>query len=164
MSRTTRVMNCSSQDVFDVLTDGWSYATWVVGAARIRAVDKDFPAAGSKVHHSVGVWPVLLSDETEVEEVDVPHEILLKVRAWPTGEGRVRITCIPQGNATEVVMEEWAASGPAALVPDLAQDAMLKFRNAEALQRLKYLAESRARQTQNKGDSGAAAKTRHQGQ
>ena len=40
MSRNTRMMSCTPQDVFDVLSDGWSYATWVVGAARIRDVDE----------------------------------------------------------------------------------------------------------------------------
>ena len=44
MSETTRMFNCTPQAVFDVLTDGWTYATWVVGAARIRAVDENFRA------------------------------------------------------------------------------------------------------------------------
>ena len=92
MSTTTRVMHCTPEDVFDVLTDGWSYATWVVGAARIREVDEDWPAVGARIHHSVGAWPVLISDTTVVEEVDAPHRLQLRVKAWPTGEGRVILT------------------------------------------------------------------------
>ena len=145
MSRTTRVMSCAPQDVFDVLADGWSYATWVVGAARIREVDAGWPAPGKRIHHSVGMWPVLLSDTTEVEHVDAPHELRLKVRAWPTGEGVVKMTCIPQGDRTEVVMEEQLLSGPVALLPKAVQDLMLHPRNVEALRRLGYLAERRAR-------------------
>lgn len=144
MSRNTRIMDCSPQDVFDVLTDGWTYATWVVGAARIRFVDKDFPAVGAKVHHSVGLWPLLISDDTEVEQVDVPHEFQLRVKAWPTGEGRVRFTCIPRGEQTEVVVEETAISGPAALIPAPIEDVLLRVRNNETLRRLAYLAENRA--------------------
>ena len=47
--------------------------TWAVGAARIREVDEDWPAVGARIHHSVGAWPVLISDTTVVEEVDAPH-------------------------------------------------------------------------------------------
>src|SRR5687768_2776915 len=95
MSRTTRHLECRPEDVFDVLADGWSFATWVVGAARIRDVDSDWPAVGSRIHHSVGVWPLLISDTTVVEQVDSPRLLQLRVKAWPTGEGRVVIRCEP---------------------------------------------------------------------
>lgn len=144
MSKNTRVMDCTPQDVFDVLNDGWSYAAWVVGAARIRFVDKDFPAPGAKVHHSVGLWPFLISDDTEVEHVDQPSELQLRVKAWPTGEGRVRLTCTPRGQQTEVVIEETAVSGPAALIPAPIENLLLRVRNNETLRRLAYLAENRA--------------------
>lgn len=146
MSRTTRVMGCTPDDVFAVLADGWCYGMWVVGAARIRDVDEHWPAAGSLIHHSVGAWPLLLSDTTEVERVDPPHLIQLKVRAWPTGEGRVVLTLRPVGDGqTEVVIEERAVSGPATLIPKPAQDLLLHRRNVEALRRLAFLAEHRAR-------------------
>jgi uncharacterized protein YndB with AHSA1/START domain len=164
MSRNTAIMKCSPQDVFDVLTDGWSYATWVVGAARIRDVEPEWPAVGAKIHHSVGVWPVLISDNTEVEEVDPPRMLQMRVKAWPTGEGRVRITCTAQGDRTEVVMEEEAVSGPAQMIPKPAQDIMLSARNTESLKRLAYLAESRARQHDTDGGDSSVARTRPQGQ
>jgi hypothetical protein len=139
-------MSCKPDDVFAVLEDGWSYGMWVVGAARIRDVDAEWPAAGSRIHHSVGAWPVLLSDTTEVERVEAPRLLQLKVKAWPTGEGRVVLTCTPTTDGeTEVVMEEQAVSGPAKLIPTAAQDFMLHHRNVEALRRLAYLAENRAR-------------------
>ena len=37
-----------------MLSDGWSYATWVVGAARIRDVDDGWPTVGTKIHHPSG--------------------------------------------------------------------------------------------------------------
>lgn len=146
MSRTTRVMACTPADVFAVLRDGWTYGMWVVGAARIREVEPGWPEVGSQIHHSVGAWPVLLSDNTVVEQVDEPHLLQLRVRAWPTGEGRVILTMRSTGDGqTEVVMEEYAVSGPATLVPKPVQDAMLHQRNIEALRRLAYLAEHHAR-------------------
>lgn len=146
MSRTTRVMSCSPDDVFAVLEDGWSYGMWVVGAARIRDVDAHWPRPGSRIHHSVGLWPVLLSDHTEVERVEAPRLLQLRVRAWPTGEGRVLLTTNPTDSGeTEVVMEEESVSGPATLVPRPVEDAVLHQRNVEALRRLAYLAEHHAR-------------------
>lgn len=139
-------MECAPEDVFAVLEDGWSYGMWVVGAARIRDVDAEWPAPGTKIHHSVGAWPVLFSDETEVEQVDAPRMLQLRVKAWPAGEGRVVLTCTPSGDGrTEVVMEERAVSGPATVMPKAAQDLMLHPRNVEALRRLAYLAEHHAR-------------------
>jgi uncharacterized protein YndB with AHSA1/START domain len=145
MSRTSRLMNCSPQAVFDVLTDGWTYATWVVGASRIRAVDDDFPAAGSKIHHSVGVWPMLINDETVVERVEAPHEIQLRAQAWPAGEADVTIHAEVQDGQTLVTIDEQAVSGPARLIPRPVEDFMLRQRNVETLKRLAFLAESGAR-------------------
>ncbi len=145
MSRTSRTMDCRPEDVFDVLADGWSFGMWVVGAARIRDVDAHWPQPGSRIHHSVGAWPLLLDDDTEVEDVEPPHRLQLRVRAWPSGEGRVVLTVRPHSSGTDVVMEEAAVSGPAKAIPRPIQDALLGPRNAEALRRLGYLAERRAR-------------------
>jgi hypothetical protein len=139
-------MRCTAQDVWAVLEDAWSYGMWVVGAARIRDVEMHWPQVGSKIHHSVGAWPVLLSDHTEVERMEPDALLQLRVKAWPTGEGRVTITIKPLGEGeTEVVMEEQAISGPATLLPKPAQDFMLDMRNKEALLRLSYIAEHHAR-------------------
>jgi len=164
MSRTTRVFRCPPDDVFDVLADGWSFATWVVGAARIRDVDESWPEPGSRIHHSVGAWPLMISDTTSVEDVNRPHDLTLKVRAWPAGAGRVRMTCEPQSADTLVTMEEAATSGPARLVPKPLQDLILKKRNDEALRRLAYLAESRARAHDDTAGNGSVAQTRPHGQ
>lgn len=145
MSETTRMMKCTPEAVFDVLSDGWTYATWVVGAARIREVEAGFPAPGTKIHHSVGAWPLMISDETEVEKFDAPHEMQLRVAAWPAGEGRVHIRCEPEGENTRVVMFEEAISGPAKFIPKPIESTILRLRNLEALKRLAYLAESGAR-------------------
>lgn len=163
MSSTSRVFRCSPDDVFDILVDGWSYATWVVGAARIREVDEEWPEPGSHIHHSVGVWPLMLSDTTTAESVDRPHTIVLTVRAWPAGEGRVRITCEPVEGGTRVTMAEDATSGPALLVLKPIRDVMLALRNKEALRRLAYLAESRARSDDDTGDDGSTATVRSPG-
>ena len=54
------------QAVFAVLADGWLFSSWVVGAARGRAVDAGWPKPGARIHHSFGVWPVMVTDVAEV--------------------------------------------------------------------------------------------------
>jgi hypothetical protein len=141
MSTTKRIIHGSPDAVFDVLANGWSYSHWVVGASRVRDVTQSWPAEGAQIHHSVGAWPLLIDDLTTVRRSERPGLLELTVRAWPSGEGIVRITCRPQGTDTEVTMEEDATKGPALLVPKLVRDIALDRRNREALSRLAILVE-----------------------
>ena len=61
-----RTLAAPPQDVWRVLADGWLYAGWVVGASAIRDVAPARPTNGSRIHHSVGVWPLLISDSSSV--------------------------------------------------------------------------------------------------
>ncbi|MGB3731888.1 SRPBCC family protein [Microbacterium sp.] len=144
MSRNVRVMHCTPEDVFDVLADGWLYPTWVVGAWRMRDVDEDWPRVGAGLHHSVGVWPALINDETVVEDYQHPRAMVMRAKGWPVGEARVTIQVRPRGTETIVRMQEEATAGPARLVPRAVMDVLLYWRNAETLHRLAYLAEGRA--------------------
>jgi uncharacterized protein YndB with AHSA1/START domain len=144
MSSTTRVIKASPAAVWDVLADGWLYPLWVVGASRMREVDAEWPAAGASLHHSVGAWPVLLDDTTEVTESHPAHLLRLRGRAWPVGEVDVEIRLRPVGGDTEVVIEEDAAAGPGVLVPKPVRGVTFRWRNVETLRRLAYLAERRS--------------------
>lgn len=141
MSRNVRVLKCSPEDVFRVLSDGWLYPSWVVGASRMREVDEAWPSAGSQLHHSVGVWPALIDDSTVVEACDPPRRIVLKARGWPLGEARVTIDVKSRGDGSVVRIQEEAVAGPATYVPAPVMDVVLRWRNAETLHRLAYLAE-----------------------
>ncbi|MFB9903659.1 SRPBCC family protein [Allokutzneria oryzae] len=144
MIRTEMRIGASAEDVFDVLADGWSYASWVVGAAHIRQVDSGWPAEGARVHHSIGPWPLQVQDVTRV--LDVVHGRLLdlEARAWPVGTARVRISLTPAGPAeTDVLMEEEITAGPGRLIPTVVQGALLRPRNVEALKRLADIARGR---------------------
>jgi hypothetical protein len=126
--------------VFAVLADGWAYASWVVGASHIRDVDAEWPAPGSLIHHSVGVWPVVVSDVSEVISVEPGHRLELKVKAWPMGEGRVIVELAPDGDGTIATMREEFTDGPGKLVPEVAIGPILKARNNESLRRLADIA------------------------
>ena len=86
MSRNTRVLATTPDRVWDVLADGWLYPLWVVGATRMREVDDGWPAPGTRLHHSVGVWPVVINDDTEVLECDPGKRLVLRAKGWPPGE------------------------------------------------------------------------------
>jgi hypothetical protein len=143
VSTNARVMSTSPAQVWAVLADGWLYPLWVVGASRMREVDDTWPHPGARLHHSVGTWPLLLDDITEVVESRPGSLLELKAHAWPAGRADVRIQLRPQGSDTEVVIEENATKGPAALLPNVLESPLLKWRNVESLRRLAFLAERR---------------------
>ena len=143
MSTTSRPVSATPEQVWSVLADGWLYALFVVGAARMRDVDEGWPAVGTKLHHSVGSWPLLLDDTTEVLEVEENRRILLKARGWPAGQAHVEISLEPHGTDTVVTIVEQATSGPGALIPKAIQDPQLHVRNIETLRRLAFVVEGR---------------------
>ena len=145
MSTTTRSVSATPEQVWEVLSDGWLYPLFVVGASRMRDVDESWPAVGAKLHHSVGTWPLLIDDTTEVLEVEEGRRLLLKARGWPAGEAHVDISLRPDGDTTLVTMEEDATAGPGVLVPKPLRDAQLHWRNVEALRRLAFVVEGRTR-------------------
>jgi hypothetical protein len=131
--------------VFAVLGNGWLYPTWVVGTARMRAVDPRWPEAGAKLHHSFGLWPVMLNDETEVLASEPGRRLVLQARGWPAGEARVDIRIEPvPGGRSRIVLTEDASHGPARLVPAPARALVTRLRNRETLRRLALIAEGQA--------------------
>ena len=144
MATNNRQVHATPEQVWDVLADGWLYPLWVVGASRMREVDDHWPEVGAQLHHSVGSWPLLLDDTTEVVEL-VPGSMLrLHARSRPAGTAEVTIRLQPVGAETNVVIEEDAISGPGRLVPKLLRTPPLTWRNVEALRRLAYVAERRS--------------------
>lgn len=144
MSVNVKEMECSPEAVFAVLADAWVFPTWVVGASRMREVDEAWPEVGSKLHHSFGVWPLVVDDETTILEWDPPHRAVMQPAGWPVGEARVEIDVRPRGSGCVVRLREFAVRGPGRLVPDVAADALLRVRNRETLRRLAHIAEGRA--------------------
>src|SRR5215218_11451823 len=93
-----RDTSASRRQVWDVIADGWTYSQWVVGNSRMRAVDPNWPEVGATIRHSIGVWPLVIDDETVVEE-SVPQEKLVLHAKGQLGGARVvlRLSDIPDG-------------------------------------------------------------------
>ncbi len=144
MLEVMREVQAPAPRVWSVLSDGWSYAGWVVGASRMRAVDDRWPAQGAKLHHSSGVWPLVLNDETRVEESEPNRRLVLLARGRPLGEARIEVTIEDRGDTCVVRLREDAVSGPGKLMPKPLRQVVIGGRNTETLRRLAYVAENRS--------------------
>jgi uncharacterized protein YndB with AHSA1/START domain len=145
MASTSTLVAATPDEVWSVLADAWSYPSWVVGTVKIRTADPTWPAPGSKLHHAVGAWPLLLEDESEVLECEPPQRLVLQARGWPAGEARIDVVLQAEGDATRVGMAERPTHGPGAWVHNRLLDAVLTRRMDECLDRLRRLVEGRVR-------------------
>jgi hypothetical protein len=143
MATNTREIETVPDKVWEVLSDGWLYPVWVVGATRMRDVESTWPQVGARLHHSFGVWPAVVNDNTEVLESEPGRYLKLRARGWPIGEAEVAITLTAIGAHTLVQIDERAVSGPGALVPGPLEAVLIKWRNMETLRRLALVAENR---------------------
>lgn len=138
---TSREVRASREQLWDAMTDGWTYTQWVVGNSRTRAVDPHWPQPGSSIRHSVGVWPLVINDQTTVESCTHGQELVLRAGLGRLGAARItmRLTDIPDGCRIEMI--EVPAEGPIGLIPDRLMLAAIYPRNRECLMRLTALAE-----------------------
>lgn len=126
------------------MADGWTYSQWVVGNTRMRAVDSNWPEPGSTIHHTLGVWPVLLNDSTVVVESTPLRELVLLANGRPFGKARVtlRLFDLDDGGC-RIEMAEVPSSPPLTWLPDRLALAAAYPRNRECTFRLAALAERR---------------------
>lgn len=143
MATNARTIKATTDAVWAVLADGWLYPLWVVGASRMRDVDETWPQPGARLQHSVGSWPLLLDDVTEVVELTPGRALSLEAKTRPGGVARVDIVLESVGTDTRVTMSEDIVAGPARLVPKLLRDPGMTWRNTEALRRLALVVEGR---------------------
>ena len=142
MATNERFMPVPPEAVWDVLADSGSYAYWVVGSKVIRDADPDFPAAGAKFHHTIGVGPFKISDHTEVLEAHRPRLFKLRAKGRPAGTATVtlQMTPRPAAGGTDVQITENPDGVFAVLALNPASHLLTIARNAESLMRLEELA------------------------
>jgi hypothetical protein len=144
MAVTRRLMtDVTTQQLFDVLRDGFTYGDWVVGTRTIRAVDVEWPAKGSKLHYTVGYGPLRKDDETVSLSYEPQVSLELEARAWPAGTAHIRITAEPADGGIQVAIDEKPHRGPAKLLHNPLLDVLVKARNVETLRRLEAKAAGR---------------------
>jgi uncharacterized protein YndB with AHSA1/START domain len=150
MSHNRVFVDAPPETVFAVLSDPRTYDGFVVGTKRIRRFEPTWPDLDSAFHHTLGVGPFILRDVTRVIEVDDPRRLVLRAQMRPFSVNLVAFTLTPNGEGTEVEVEEHAIEGPAAAVWNPVFDGTMWLRNQEMLRRLRKISEQRrARQARS---------------
>ena len=139
-----RDTSASRRQVWDVIADGWTYSQWVVGNSRMRAVDPNWPQPGSVIHHSVGVWPLVINDSTRVDVCVPMNKLVLIAKGRPLGAARItlRLSDLDDGGC-RIEMSEVPLSPPLSWLPRAAALAAVIPRNRETTWRLGVIAERR---------------------
>jgi uncharacterized protein YndB with AHSA1/START domain len=142
MATNERFMPVPAEAVWDVLADPGNYGYWVVGSKVIRDVDDDWPARGSRFHHTVGAGPLKISDHTEVLEAERPGRFVLRAKGRPAGTAKVTMQMIPrpESGGTTVKMTENPDNVFGVLALNPLTHVFTLARNAESLMRLEELA------------------------
>jgi uncharacterized protein YndB with AHSA1/START domain len=134
-------IDVSPERVFAVLADPRSFARWVVGSREIRRADPAWPAVGTAFDHTVGVWPVTLSDHSEVVECRRAELLKMLVKARPFSRAYVTLRLVSQAQGTRLSMDEKAADRRSLILFNPLTDPLVRLRNRVSLRRLKALAE-----------------------
>lgn len=139
-----RDTKASRAQVWAVMADGWTYSQWVVGNSRMRAVDPDWPAVGTTIEHSIGVWPLLLDDVTVVEDCQPLEQLVLLAKGRPFGKARITLRLFDiDGGGCRIEMAEVFVGAPLGWVPKRAALTAALPRNRECTWRLAAMAERR---------------------
>lgn len=138
-----RDTTATRREVWDVVADGWTYSQWVVGNSRMRAVEPTWPAVGSKIHHTIGIWPLVINDETEVQSCTPMEELVLLARTRPFGAAQITLRLYDTADGSRIEMAEVPLGGPLHLIPRRLALAAALPRNRECTWRLAALAERR---------------------
>lgn len=136
-----RLVAAARPQVWAVIADGWTYSQWVVGNSRMRAVDADWPAPDAVIKHSIGVWPLLINDETIVQHCIPQEKLVLLAKLGPFGAACITLQLAATTEGCWIEMTEVPVDGPMSLVPNRLALAAVQPRNRECLWRLAALAE-----------------------
>jgi uncharacterized protein YndB with AHSA1/START domain len=135
-----RYMPVKPEAVWDALAEPGGYGYWVVGSKEIRDAEPEWPAAGSKFHHTIGFGPFEVKDHTVSLVAERPRRLTLRAKGRPLGTARVTLELTELGGGTLVRMTE----NPDGLSSLLAVNPVVQLltfgRNAESLMRLEELA------------------------
>jgi hypothetical protein len=131
--------------IFSVLRDGWSYARWVVGTSKIRAVDDGWPQPGARLHFRLGRGPLSKDDETRSMRLVDGSELELEAVGRPLGTARVdfRVDAVRDGSLVTII--EHPTKGPLATLHNPGLELLVYLRNVETLRRLEREVSRRVR-------------------
>ena len=142
MSVTTIEIAASPEQVWAVLAHAESYGEWVVGTNETSRADESWPQPGSVLEYELGIGPLTVGDRTVVVQADPPRLLVLRAEMDRLGSVSIRLELEPVGAGTRLTIDEEPIEGIAETLHTRLSDALLAYRNEEALRRLKRLAEA----------------------
>ena len=95
------------------------------------------------MRHLTGVWPVALTLDTTVTDVDPDRALALTTESRLLGDVRTRLDLRPTGQGTEVALTREVLGGVRRLVPAALKRPLLQAWADDCLMRLSFLAERR---------------------
>jgi uncharacterized protein YndB with AHSA1/START domain len=140
VASNTRFMPVPPVAVWEALADAGDYGYWVVGSKLIRDADPEWPAPGSKFHHTIGVGPFKLSDHTVSLEAERPRRLKIRAKGRPVGTASVTLTLTAKDGGTVVRMTEQPDGVYSVLALNPLLHLLTLARNSESLMRLEELA------------------------
>ena len=147
MARSKRHIPASPEQIFTVLSYPPRYAYFVVGTKKVRHFDPRYPEENTAFHHTLGLGPLFLRDETRVLAVEPPTRLVLKAFMRPFAVNKVDFQLTPEEDGTLVVVEEYPLEGAAKKVWSAPLEVAMWLRNKELLRRLDRLARRQAEQS-----------------
>ncbi|MEU8997651.1 SRPBCC family protein [Streptomyces caniferus] len=136
-----RLIECTPEELWAVLADGFRYQDWVVGTAHSRPAAGNWPEVGSMIEYTVRLGPWNLSGHTVVRHSDPPRALELEVDSGRLGTARVAIEVRRWGPDSLVVVDEHPLRGPGGRLHNAGLEALLQLRHRSMLSRLAEVAE-----------------------
>jgi hypothetical protein len=147
MAIRNALIEATPEEVWSVLSDGYSYADWVVGTAAIRAVDEGWPEPGTSIHYSAGQGPLRVEDKTTSRLCRQPSCLELEAHMLTVGTLRVAIRVLPWGENVVVAIDEHPLRGPSLVVDNPLIDFSFTLRNRRLLRNLERVVKGRIART-----------------
>lgn len=142
-SRVSTVVAAPPEEAFRLLEDPTAFERLVAGARKVRRFDSRWPDPGTRLHHTLGIPPLVVRDHTEVVANRPGESLVLEAKAGPLGQFRVEFSFEADDGGCRLTVSEQPCAGPAAWpgVRRLTRMA-LGVRNREICRRYRKLARS----------------------
>jgi hypothetical protein len=143
VAHTEKLIHAPVDTVFAVLSDPRAYQHFVIGTKKVRHFDPRWPEAGTTLHHTVGVGPLMLRDKTEALSCEPPTRLVERPHIRPFVITETVFELEPQGEDTLLRLDEYAVGGPLRPIWPGPLDGLMALRNRGVVRRIARLAEER---------------------
>lgn len=134
-----RITSASPDQVWQVLSNGWLFTRWAIGATPVCGVDDDWPNVGSRLHHAIGRGRLAIRTQTQVLASTPAQRLQLRTEGWPCGSSELVVTLEPAWPGTNLQVDELVVTPDYGLGPTV-HNVLLQWRITQASRGLDLLA------------------------